>query len=74
VEKATFDTKLSLDENFELILKNADAADPQLATIFRSIMPLLTTPSSDADRKTARAMFHKMAKSDLDKVLAEDAK
>lgn len=74
MEKATFDTKLSLEENFELILKNADITDPQLAKIFRSISPLLLAPSTDIDRKTARAMFHKLAKTDLDKTLTEKVK
>ncbi len=73
MEKATFDPKISRDENFELILKNADAADPQLAKVFRSIMPLLMTPSSDAERKAARAMFHDLGKADLDKILSKDA-
>lgn len=74
MEKATFDTRLSLDENFELVVSNAEAADPEMGKIFRSLTQLLVAASSDADRKTVRTSIHKLVKTDLDKTLSTEPK
>jgi len=72
MKKVKFDNKLSLEENFEIVVRNAEDADPEMGKIFRSLTPLLVAAHSDADRKKARSSIHRLVKADLDETLEKE--